>query len=255
MPFTHDKELEAVAIGRKFKDRFPSRNLANVIGNDARIWNNPRWMFDDPAPGGIVLVGVHIGGTLGVVGSSYDGPDEAWHRCLRTLSTPDAPCNEWVCGGWDAEGTRAQAKVLLAFNSLFGQGRGREVLLATPSFDACPIRANEADQIPAEIWSESKAWFYSVLEYLQPSLIICNRNTEPGGNAKSAWAALLQNRSFRVRPTVPYAPIHGTGRLKQAEIEAGPLTGTKIIGLPHLTRFGTYRLWDELATLGTSWGL
>lgn len=250
MSFTHDKELEAAAIGRKFKDSFAAKNPDDAIGNDARIWNNPRWMFDNPIPGKPVLVGVHIGGTPAVVGSAYAGPDENWHRCLRTLSNPDAPCNEWVCGRWDVEGTRAQAKVLLAFNSLFGQGRGREVLLETPSFDACPVRVNEADQIPAEVWAECKAWFYSVLEHLQPSLIICNRNTEPGGNAKSAWAALLQNRSFQVRPKKPYTPIHGTGRFKQADITAGLLAGTKIIGLPHLTRFGTYRLWDALYDFG-----
>ena len=255
MPFTHDKELEAAKIGRQFKDRFASRNPGHAIGNNARIWNNPRWMFDNPIRGKPVLVGVHIGGTPAVVGSAYEGPDENWHRCLRTLSKPDAPCNEWGCGRWDGEGTRAQAKVLLAFNSLFGSGRGRKVLLETPSFDACPVRVNEVGQIPPEIWAYSKSWFYSVLEYLEPSLIICNRNTEPGGNAKSAWAALLQNRSFRIRLKVPYTPIHGTGSLKLADIGEGPLAGTKVIGLPQLTRFGTYRLWDALEDLGIELGL
>ena len=255
MPFTHDKELEAAKIGRQFKDRFASRNPGHAIGNDARIWNNPRWMFDNPIRGKPVLVGVHIGGTPAVVGSAYEGPDETSHRCLRTLKNPDAPCNEWVCGRWDGEGTRAQAKVLLAFNSLFGSGRGRKVLSETPSFDACPVRVHEADQIPPEIWDDSKSWFYSVLEHLAPSLIICNRNTEPGGKAKSAWAALLQNRSFRIRLKVPYTPIHGTGSLKLADIREGPLAGTKVIGLPQLTRFGTYRLWDALEDLGIELGL
>ena len=254
MSFTHVKELEAVAIGRKFKDRFAAKNPDDAIGNDARIWNNPRWMFDNPIHGKPVLVGVHIGGTPAVVGSAYNGPNQSWHRCKRTLSNPDAPCNEWVCGRWDVEGTRAQAKVLLAFNSLFGPGRGREVLLETPSFDACPVRANEADQIPPEMWVAGKTWFYSVLEYLQPSLIICNRNYEPG-NGKSAWGALLQNRDYDVRPKKPHWNIHGTGSLKRAIIMDGPMKGTKVIGLPQLTYWGTERLWRKLEKLGTKFDL
>ena len=255
MTFTQDRELEAAKIGRQFKDRFAPRNQGNLIGNDARIWNNPRWMFDNPIRGKPVLVGVHIGGTPAVVGSAYEGPDETSHRCLRTLKNPDAPCNEWVCGRWDGEGTRAQAKVLLAFNSLFGSGRGRKVLSETPSFDACPVRVHEADQIPQEIWDDSKSWFYSVLEHLAPSLIICNRNTEPGGKGKSAWAALLENLDYDVRPNEPYIHIHSSGFLKDADIMAGPLTGTKVIGLPQLTRWGTDKLWRKLGNLGIELGL
>lgn len=251
MPFTQDKELEAAEIGRRFRESFAAENRGHAIGDDARIWNNPRRMFDNPIRGKPVLVGVHIGGSPAVVGSAYEGLDESWHSCTLQ-SSPDDPCNEWVCARhWDAEGKTAQGKIYRVFDSLFGPGRSRGLLLETPSFDACPVRANEADQIPRAMWDASKAWFYSVLEHLQPSLIICNRNTEPGGNGKSAWAAVLQNRAYRARPTFPYTLIHGTGRLKSADITAGPLTGTKVIGLPHLTRFGTQKLWDALVDLGT----
>ena len=255
MTFTQDRELEAAKIGRQFKDRFASRNPSHTIGNDARIWNNPRWMFDNPIRGKPVLVGVHIGGSLAVVGTTYNAPDDESPCCERTRSSPDKPCNKWICGIWDKEGTTAQEKMLRVFDSLFGPGYGREVLLATPSFDACPVRANEADQIPTEMWRGSMDWFYSVLEHLRPSLIICNRNTEPGGRGKSAWSALLDKRDYDVRPKRPYTEIHGTGSLKSAEVMAGPLTGTKVIGLPQLTYWGTDILWTELRKLGAELSL
>lgn len=250
MPFTHHRELEAAKIGRQFKDRFASRNPSHAIGNDARIWNNPRWMFDNPVRGGTVLVGVHIGGSPAVVGTDYSAPDEESPCCERTRSSPDKPCNKWVCGIWDKEGTTAQEKMLRVFDSLFGPGQGREVLLKTPSFDACPVRANEADQIPTEMWKGSMDWYYSVLEHLEPSLIICNRNTKPGGGGKSAWAALLENLHYDVRPNKPNTKIHGNGFLKDADIMAGPLKGSKVIGLPQLTYWGTNKLWRELGKLG-----
>lgn len=249
MPFTHDKELEAAAIARKFKDSFAAKNPGHAIGNDARIWNNPRWMFDNPIHGKPVLVGVHIGGTPAVVGSAYAGPDENWHRCLRTLSNPDAPCNEWVCGEWDDKGTKAQDKIRCVFNALFGPGRGREVLLGTPSFDACPVRVAEEHRIPPEMWECSKEWFYSVLEHLRPSLIICNRNYEPG-NGKSAWGALLDNPRYDIR-LKRRTLIRWPGYLKSAEITAGALSGTEVIGFPQLTRWGNECLWSKLEKLGT----
>lgn len=255
MTFTHDQELEAARIGRQFKDRFASRNPGHAIGNDARIWNNPRWMFDNPIRGKPVLVGVHIGGTPAVVGSTYEGPDEESPCCERTRSSPDKPCNKWICGIWDKEGTTAQERMLCVFESLFGPGQGREVLLKTPSFDACPVRVTKERQIPPEMWKRSKAWFYSTLEHLQPSLIICNRNTKPGGKGKSAWAALLENLDYDVRPNEPYIHIHSSGFLKDADIMAGPLTGTKVIGLPQLTRWGTDKLWRKLGNLGIELGL
>ena len=253
MTFTHDKELEAAKIGRQFKDRFASRNPCHAIGNDARIWNNPRWMFDNPIRGKPVLVGVHIGGTPAVVGSAYGGPDENWHRCERTLSSPDVPCNEWVCGSWDEKGTKAQQKMLCVFDSLFGPDRAGEVLLATPSFDACPVRVTEERQIPREMWKRGKSWFYLVLEHLQPSLIICNRNFEPR-NGKSAWGALLDNQRYDIRLKCRTL-IRWPGYLKSAEITAGTLSGTQVIGVPQLTRWGTDELWTELRKLGTKLGL
>jgi len=253
MTFTQGKELEASKIGRQFKDRLASRNPGYTIGNDARIWNNPRWMFDNPVRGKPVLVGVHIGGTPAVVGTAYEGPDENWHRCERTLSSPDAPCNEWVCGSWDEKGTKAQQKMLCVFDSLFGPDRAGEVLLATPSFDACPVRANEADQIPRAMWNASKGWFYSVLGHLQPSLIICNRNSKPS-TGKSAWGALLDNQHYDIR-CKPRTLIRWPGYLKSAKITAGTLRGTKVIGVPQLTRWGTDELWKELRKLGAELGL
>ena len=254
MTFTQAKELKAAKIGRRFKDLFADRNRGEEIRTGARIWNNPRWMFDNPVRGSTVLVGVHIGGTPAVVGSAYEGPDANWH-CCELQQSPDEPCNEWVCGTWDKEGTTAQEKMLCVFDSLFSPGNGREVLLETPSFDACPIRVNEADQIPPEIWADSKSWFYSVLEHLQPSLIICNRNTEPGGKGKSAWAAILQSRAFGTIVRQPDIRIHGNGFLKHAKFTARSSRVTNVIGLPQLTYWGTDKLWTELRKLGVELSL
>jgi len=254
MTFTQGKELEAAEIGCKFKDRFVALNPDHEIGDDAEIWNNPRRMFDDPIRGKPVLVGVHIGGSPAVVGTTYNAPDDESPCCERTQSSPDKPCNKWICGIWDKEGTTAQEKMLRVFDSLFGPGYGREVLLETPSFDACPVRANEADQIPTEMWRGSMDWFYSVLEHLRPSLIICNRNSKPS-NGKSAWGALLENCDYDVRPNKPYTNIHGHGFLKDADIMAGPLKGSKVIGLPQLTYWGTNKLWRKLGKLGAELGL
>lgn len=253
MTFTHEKEIEAAEIGRRFRESFAARNRGHAIGDDACIWNNPRWMFNNPVRGGTVLVGVHIGGTPAVVGSAYEGPDEDWHRCERTLSSPDAPCNEWVCGSWDEKGTKAQQKMLCVFDSLFGPDRAGEVLLTTPSFDACSVRVTKERQIPRDVWKCSKPWFYSVLEHLQPSLIICNRNSKPS-NGKSAWGALLDNQHYDIR-CKSRTLIRWPGYLKSAKITAGTLRGTKVIGVPQLTRWGTDELWKELRKLGAELGL
>lgn len=249
MTFTQGKELEAVGIGQRFIDEFRSSRPGAQILRDARIWNNPRWMFNHPAKGKVALVGVHIGGIPGIIGAAYGGSNADWHKC-DLVRSPDDPCNEWICGSWDEAGIRAQAKMIEVFNALFGSTNGRQALLKTPSFDVCPVRVHEEKDIPRSVWGESKSWFYSVLEHLQPSLIICNRNSKQGSSVKSAWNALADNRDYRLKPIRKDALIHSTGYLKCAEIKGGVLSKTKVIGLPQLTRWGTEDLWRELKILG-----
>ena len=247
--FTQRKELEAVSIGERFAHELRSAHPGREIRRDARIWNNPRWMFDHPEKGKVALVGVHIGGTPGIVTSAYRGSDADWHKC-DLVRSPSHPCNEWVCGCWDEAGITAQGKMIEVFNALFGCAIGRQVLLETRSFDVCPVRIHKEKDIPRSVWLDSKSWFYSILEYLQPSLIICNRNAEPGSSIKSAWNALYDHPVYNLERVRCDAPIHGNGYLKCARIRGGNLQGAKVIGLPQLTRWGTDVLWSELTTLG-----
>lgn len=247
--FTQNKELEAVTIGQRFIDEFRSTRPGAQFQRNARIWNNPRWMFDRPIKGKVALVGVHIGGIPGIVGSAYEGSDADWHNC-ELVRSPGQPCNEWVCGSWDKAATRAQQKMIEAFKTLFGCTKGRQVLLETPSFDVCPVRVTKENDIPRSVWRDSNSWFYSVLEHLQPTLIICNRNAKRGSSIKSAWNALYDQREYNLKRVRQDVPIHGNGYLKCARIQGGNLRGANVIGLPQLTRWGNDVLWGALKELG-----
>ena len=220
--------------------------------SNIKPWYNPRWMFE-PQPSGVdsVFIGINPGGKPERPGPA-SAPKCGDNTCSHDRQSyyddcpSDAPYNDWLDARcWQGNGKLHQQSVKRVFSTLFDVENPENMMRSTPFFNVCPLRTEDASQIPDCVWKESLAWCKSVLDQLQPRLIICDGNTEPGKTywsmlkSRSPWAMLkMEYKLERIR-------CEKLGKtnisLKFGEATVAPLEGTKVLALPHLSRYGHWQ--------------
>lgn len=139
-------------------------------------------------------------------------------------------------------GASLQSAVCRASEAMYGKAWER-TLRQTACLNLVPFRSPKITDLKRETYEIGMAWGIKVLQHLRPSLIISN-----GNGRQSAWGALSEDCSDET--VIPLGAVGSTARLKEAFIVTGPLAGSRVIGLPTLTRFAWDELFDKLETLG-----
>ena len=212
--------------------------------SDIKCWYNPRCMFEGTAER------VFIGINPRLEPSTQQGEDHSYldYECN------DRTYNEWIDGRWPGSGSEHQSKVRDAFKALYGDDAWERVLRDTPCFNVCPLRTKSPTDISDSLWEQYVSWSHDITLYLKPSTIICNGNSEDYGDqlGKSPWNAVRTKFAVQRIAEHPYVVVdRRTGKkqcvkLKVGKMLDGELTGTNVIGLPQLTRFGEPQLYEFL---------
>ena len=157
----------------------------------------------------------------------------------------DGPRNRWLDEEWGkpAGQSHNQVAVKRAFDALYGDGLGEQVLRDTPCFEVCPLRTHRAGDIPSAVWDASVPWCQEVLEHLQPKTIISNGNRE---GTLSAWSAVQRMYRFE---RMGERRLFGSAALKWGRVTSGPLRDAILVGMPHVSRHRGRPLYRALREL------
>ena len=212
--------------------------------SDIKCWYNPRCMFEGTAER------VFIGINPRLEPSTQQGEDHSYldYECT------DTTYNEWIDGKWPGSGRDHQSRVKEVFENLYGEEVWESVLRDTPCFNVCPLRTNSPNDIPDYLWRDFVSWAREIVLKLEPSTILCNGNSEDYYDrlGKSPWNAMITKFTVQRIAEHPYVVVdRRTGKkqcvkLKVGKMLDGELTGTNVIGLPQLTRFGEPQLYEFL---------
>lgn len=237
---SRDKVLELEAQARAIADHWPDYDA------DFKYWYNPRCLFEKPAKR--VFVGIN---------PRREG--DSWKK--ENLAYLNYGCegkihNEWIDGEWEGNGPEHQRLARVVFEELYGRDDWESKLRRTPCFNVMPLRSEGVHDIPFRAWCKAVDWFIEVLNQLKPQTIICNGNSEDSRNGPgmSPWAAVQSEFQAEEVARMPYFVTQFNRKrqkvtLKVDEITNGPLKGTKVVGLPQLTRFGADRPPEFLESL------
>ena len=125
-----------------------------------------------------------------------------------------------------------QRGVRTAFSALTLKGNemaGDALLRNSVCFNVCPVRTKITDQIPMAVWRRSEDWCMEVLRFLNPGLIICN------GLGDRSPLSTVNGPDHTVE--VMHLEQFGSGCIRFGRVKGdGPLTGCRIMGIPHLSR-------------------
>ena len=199
----------------------------DLIGDRSNVkpWYSSRAAF---VPGvDVVVIGANPGGAA-------DAPpnDAKIESYQRDLNRPGF--NAYLDESWDGArpgSSKLQRGVRMVFSTLYGgSSNGDDALRKSVCFNVCPLRTSNMSQLPPEVWSKSVRWSMEVLEHLKPNLIICN-----GISDSSPWAALGSSLHQRDSERL------GRTYIRYGIIASGDLQGTKVLGIPHLSRHGLWR--------------
>ena len=224
--FTDRMENMACGIA-KIMERTSRRGWRSRIGDRSNVkpWYSSRAAF---VPGvDVVLIGDNPGG-------SADAPpnDAKIESYQRDLNRPGF--NAYLDESWDSArpgSSKLQRGVRMVFSTLYGgSANGDDALRKSVCFNVCPLRTSDMSQLPPEVLSKSVRWCRELLQHLKPSLIICN-----GISDSSPWAAMGSSLHQRDSERL------GRTYVRYGIIASGDLQGTKVLGIPHLSRFGLWR--------------
>ena len=225
--FARKMEIEAENIAKPFED--------SIYG--VACWSSAARLFDEGAER--VFIGTNPGGDEK---DHRDAKRKGYHQ-MRYRSHN---FNAWLDEGWrgSVPGQRAnQRNVQQVFQAMYGNKEWEKVLRNTACFEVAPFRTPEIKAMPLEAWDIAIPWFQKVLEHVKPRLIICNGN----GERQSPWSVLGEIYSLRDKNKTR---VEGVASIKQAVIRHGILKDTRIVALPHLSRFGrSKRLLSKLKEL------
>lgn len=243
--FAHRMEVRALSIGDVMCSARPQLAHLYNDGRNAVPWFSAPCMFEGPAER--VFLATNPGG---------DPENYRWrlrprdYDCERD-GCADGPRNRWLDEEWGkpAGQSHNQVAVKRAFDALYGDGLGEQVLRDTPCFEVCPLRTHKAGDIPGAVWDASIVWCQEVLEQLRPKTIISNGNREW---THSAWAAVQQMYQFE---RMGKRRLFGSASLKWGRVTGGPLDGAVLIGMPHLSRMRGRPLYNALRDLSTELGM
>lgn len=162
-------------------------------------------------------------------GKSQSEADDSRLGILERPYNGESLYNAWLDDThW--EGDRGhQQRVAAAFEILFGSN-GRDILRKAACFNVVPLRSSGIKDMSTRTWNNGVDWVSDVLEHVRPSTIICNGN----GSGRSAWSALSGSR-FGIE-VIEEPTVYHNFRLKRGRIRRGTLSGSDVIGLPHLAR-------------------
>lgn len=213
----------------------PTQAHLYIDGRNVRPWFSSPSLFESSAER--VFLATNPGGQADchperLVPGAYDCGQSG-----RTAS----PHNCWLDDSWEGSPPgrdKRQVPVQQAFNVLYGSDWA-SVLRNTPSFEVCPLRTAEVGLLPQGVWDKSIDWCREVLERVSPNTIVTNGNSEQ----RSPWGAI--KRMYGVDELEP-KPVMRNVSLKVGRITSGKLAGTKVIDVPHLSRFGCEPLYGAL---------
>ena len=237
--FAHRAEQRALRIGDVMRRERPQLAHLYADGRNLVPWFSAPCMFEGPAER--VFLATNPG-----------GDPENHRRCLRPGDHDcerdgcvDGPWNLWLDEEWGkpAGQSHNQVAVKRAFDAMYGDGLGEQVLRSTPCFEVCPLRTHKAGDIPGAVWDASVVWCQEVLEHLRPKTIISNGN---GERTPSAWSAVQQMYEFE---RIGERHLFGSAALKWGRVTGGPLQGAILIGMPHLSRMRGRPLYNALREL------
>ena len=219
--FAREMQQEAIRLAEPFGDQI----------HGVKCWYSAAHLFESPAER--VFVSINPGGAV-----ANDRRDHA-------IPFENPEYNAWIDEDWSGPGSRGpehQRRVLRVFEALYGPQNGKNVLRATPCFPVAPFRTRSFKDLPLPAWQMAIPWFSSVIEHLEPGVIICNGN---GEGSSSPWGVLREIYCVR---NITKTPLIGVFSLKEGSIMEGRLAGTKIIAFPHLTGAlrSPNRLYEEL---------
>lgn len=166
-------------------------------------------------------------------GHEYDKEDRNDERVWS-----DPRYNAVLDDRWgDARGARPagthshQRAIQSVFAAMYGDAWS-STLRSTACFNIVPVSSGgQSDPILDSIWTVGTRWGIRLLEYLHPELLILNGN----GAARSVWSVL--HEGYGIHESTPPLPLENrTFRLREGKIVRGPLVGSRVIGLPHLSR-------------------
>ena len=219
--FAIKMEQEANNIAKPFQDSI----------HGVKCWYTAARLFNQSAER--VFVGINPGG---------DERSNSQEDIGKGAAYNDPDFNAWLDERWQSnkppgEDTH-QLSAQRVFKILYGD-EWEKVFRNTPCFNATPFRTPNINRLPKEAWEASIPWFQQVLEHLKPKLIICNGNSE----RRSPWRVLGESYTLGDKDKIH---IKGVSSIKQGIIQSAPLKNTKILALPHLSRFGNRDLFAEL---------
>lgn len=225
--FARRMEIEAENIAKPFKD--------SIYG--VACWSSSARLFDQGAER--VFIGTNPGG-------DENDHQDAKRKGYQQMRYQSHNFNAWLDEAWRGSlpGQRPnQRSVQQVFKAMYGNEHWEKVLRNTACFEVSPFRTPEIKAMPPEAWNAAIPWFQKVLEHVKPRLIICNGN----GEGLSPWSILGQIYSLAHKNRTH---VEGVASIKQAVIQYGILKDTKIVALPHLSRFGrSERLLSKLEEL------
>lgn len=227
--FTDKMEQHAIELAKVMQIHSPNRWQA-LVGNRTNIkpWYTSRSAFKPGVE--VALIGANP------TGNPDQPPNDAdfvsYHQDLDRDSY-----NAYLDESWDGARpgqSKLQRGVRNVFIALYGAADWDRELRRTACLNVCPLRTNDTSEIPTLVWDKSELWCRDVLVHLMPKLIICN-GVGPG---KSAWAALAS-------AGLPVIQMHserlGNFNVRSGIIATGDLSGSTVIGVPHLSRVGQWR--------------
>ena len=224
--FTDRMEREADEIA-SLMERTSRHGWRARIGDRSNVkpWYSSRSAF---VPGvDVVLIGVNP------TGDPDDPPaDTQIDLYMRNLNSEQYNAYLDECWKGKPKGEETLQKgVRKVFSELHGGPQaGDSALRDSVCFNVCPLRTNDASLIPPEVWSKSVNWCLKILKHLKPNLIICNGISDPSPLAVFGRSLILLDKE----------PL-GTTYVRYGVIASGDLDGTKVLGIPHLSRVGPWR--------------
>ena len=195
-------------------------------------WYSPRGLIDDVVVRvDRVLIGINPGGCPSKPDRTTE--ERRWEDALD----PSRPFNAYLDESWEGypEGKAPlQQGVRNVFRVLYQHERDIK-LRYTACFNVCPVRTRDSRKIQTDLWDHSVDWCKQVLNCLMPTTIICNGNDNA---KKSPWTVL---RTAYGIDLIQCVPLGVTNRfVKFGVATVGPLEGTKVLAVPHLSRHGRW---------------
>ena len=221
--FATQMECAADDLARDFKTRI----------DGVKPWYSYAGLFDGHAAR--VFVGLNPGGS-----SQSMKLDKKYRKAVYEdplhCSWLDEPWERNAQGG-PGKGPH-QKRVRKAFKAMYGKD-WEDVLRSTPCFNVVPFRTSSGAELPPGVWEVAQPWFRKVLRHLRPRLIICNGSGEtrphprdPSRRVGSAWSALKEFNTVKSPKRIRTAD---KGWIKYGEVISGPMEGTYVVALPHLS--------------------